>query len=222
MIDATSSGTSRWASRVIVALLALALFTTASIGSAAAIEVTDGTVFEASDDGPTVEIGENLTLDSPFEYPDNHTVDLSPHATFESDGDTNVTVESIGGTWTNLTVQDVSAGLTIDPADKQRVTVEGESVAAVDIRSIDDTDRETTELVYRADTAFSFTATGLSANETIQVLGSDGTVLTSGTTDGTGTASPRLSVTTRTKRRSFRDACSGGTPAPVPTTKGEI
>lgn len=222
MIDATSSGTSRWASRVIVTLLALALFTTASIGSAAAIEVTDGTVFEASDDGPTVEIGENLTLDSPFEYPDNHTVDLSPHATFESDGDTNVTVESIGGTWTNLTVQDVSAGLTIDPADKQRVTVEGESVAAVDIRSIDDTDRETTELVYRADTAFSFTATGLSANETIQVLGSDGTVLTSGTTDGTGTASFTLGPGTEGVTFAVEpepratDSDSGGAPSSSP------
>lgn len=189
--NTTSAG--RWFTRFAVALLAITLLATATAGVVSAqVAVTNGTVFEAGDDGPTVEITENLTLDSPYTYPDGHTVDLSPNATFSSNGTTNVTVTTIDGPWTNLTTHNISTPLAVNATDKQNVTIEGETVTHVNISTIDDSDRESTELVYDATTQLNVTLTDLTASETIQLLAADGSVVTTVSTNENGTATATL------------------------------
>ena len=194
MTDASNaSPASRWFTRFAVTLLALTLLATATAGTASAqVAVTNGTVFEASDDGPTVEITENLTLDSPYNYADGHTVDLAPNATFSSNGTTNVTVTTIDGAWTNLTTHNISTPLAVNATDKQNVTIEGETVSHVNISEIDDSDRSSAELVYDADTQLNVTLTELTASDSIELLAADNSVVTTVSTTENGTATATL------------------------------
>ncbi len=165
--------TTFWSTHLTTVLLVVALLATATVGVASAqVPVTDGTVFEASDDGPTVEITQNLTLDSPVTYSDNRTVDLAPNATFVSDGATDVTIDSIDGAWTNLTTHDVAAGLEVDPHDKQAVAVAGEDVSTVAFRDVD-RGAGVADLVYDADAVTEVTVGGLPENSTVYAVDLD-------------------------------------------------
>lgn len=188
-----TDGTTTRLLHIAAACTAVGLLVAAGVGTAVAqISVADGTVFEAGDDGPTVETTEALTLDSPFDYPDAHTVDLSPNATFESDGATNVTVDSIDGEWTNLTTHDVSAGLTVDPADKQAVTIEGDTVSAVAFRDVDPASGRA-DLTYDADGELDVTIETLPADATVYAVAlEEGERLDDATTGGSGTATLAL------------------------------
>ena len=185
--------TDRHPTIVLAVALAVLFVAVSTAGVATAqVAVTDGTTFNASDDGPTVTITEDLTLDSPFTYPDNHTVDLSPNATFSSNGTTNVTVTTIDGAWTNLTTHNISTPLAVNATDKQNVTIEGETVSHVNISEIDDSDRSSTELVYDADTQLNVTLTELTASDSIELLAADNSVVTTVSTTENGTATATL------------------------------
>lgn len=180
---------------VVAICVAVGLLAVAGVGTVAAqVSVTNGTVFEASDDGPTVEITENLTLDSPFTYSDRHTVDLAPNASFNSTGSTNVTVDSIDGQWTNLTTHNVSAGLTVDPADKQAITIESENVSTAAFRDVD-TGNSSADLAYNATDSVNVTISELPVNTAINAV-DDGTQVADAVTDNTGNAMFTLPAST--------------------------
>jgi hypothetical protein len=171
---------------VLVSVLAVGL-------AGAGAVVSPGTTFEASDTGPTVTVTEELELDDSAVFPDGQTVSLSPHATFESDGDTNVTVEQITGAWTNLTTHDVGAGLEIDPGDKQAVTVEGGDVRTLNVSAVDTATADEADLVYDAGAALTLTVAGLPPNTVLDVVNPNtGEQLTQATTDGSGDLSVTL------------------------------
>lgn len=158
------------------------------------VRITNGTVFEASEDGPTVEITENLTLDSPYNSPDAHTVDLAPNASFESDSATNVTVDSIDGEWTNVTIHDVAVGLTVDPTDKQAVTIESKAISTVEFRDVDPASGQV-DLTYDADETVEMTIENLQADATVYAVDlTESERLDNATADGTGTATLALSA----------------------------
>lgn len=177
-------------------LAVLAVVAAVVLGGAAGVAagshgpvVAAGTVLSAGSGGPTVVVTEELHLDDSAIFPDDRTVDLSPNATFTSDGATNVTVEEIDGEWTNVTTHDVSTGLEIDPGDKQAVTVEGTDVTNLSVRSVDADASGTADLVYAADAAVDVTVTGLPADRGVEAISTatDSTVATE-TTDGGGSA----------------------------------
>lgn len=174
---------------LVVAIVAFLSLVSVGIVAADGPVVGPNTTFEASDDGPTVIIKEELELDDPFYYPDDHTVDLSPHATFISDGDTNVTVEQITGEFTELSTHDVAAGLEIDPGDKQAVTLTGESITAFDFAAVDTATATNAEVVYDAEEGFQLTVMELPADTDIDAIdvNTDNTVDTQ-TADGDGVA----------------------------------
>ncbi len=194
--------------RLIAVLIAFTLLTTGVATVAAQAVVGPGTVFEASDSGPTVEITEELELDSPFDYPDGNTVDLSPKATFESSGDTNVTVDSIDGTRTKLTIHDVSSELTVDPHDKQAITVSGSDIDYLHFESIAANASTDTEIVYKAGAAFDLTITDLPANESLQAINDSGTILDSGAASSDGVLN--LSLPAGDQQLGIREEPSGG------------
>lgn len=170
-------------------LAAVFVVTAGAVGIAGA----DGPVvgpdatFEAGNSGPAVTIAEQLELDDSLNYPDGQTITLPGHATFSSSGATAVTVENIGGDWTNLTTTDVSPGLTVDPADKQSVTVESTDMATFNFSSVDAENDDDPDLVYDASQSVTVTVTDLPADTDIEAVDTaTGTELTSGTTDGTG------------------------------------
>lgn len=154
--------------------------------------VGPGTTFEASDTGPTVTITEELELEDPFYYPDGQTVDLSPHANFTSGGDTNVTVEQITGPFTRLATHDITPALTVDPSDKQEVTMAGASVHQVDFGSVNVTS-EAVELEYSASEPLEYTLTELPADTDVQAVHTaSGDVLATETTGTNGVATYML------------------------------
>ena len=189
---------------------------TTALGAVTAdgIPVGPGTVFDASEDGPTVEITEELELDSPFEYPDEHTVDLSPYATFQSDADTNVTADALDGPWTELTTHDVAAGLTIDPAEANAMTIESAAVQTVAFRAVDVGDDDP-ELSYEAEEPLTVTVSDLPANDEIEVIDvDDGTVIASATTGGNGVGTFALPAA-NARSVTFQDVSTAPSPSPA-------
>lgn len=80
--------------------------------------VTTGATYEA-EDGPTVELAEDLDTDRQQPFPDGNTVDVRPAARFESDGPTQVRVDQFGGEWTHLSELDVEQhDLQVDRGDQ--------------------------------------------------------------------------------------------------------
>ena len=189
---------------------------TATMGAVTAdgVPVGPGTVFDASEDGPTVEVTETLELDSPFEYPDEHTVDLSPYATFQSDADTNVTADALDGEWTELTTHDVAAGLTVDPAEANAMTIESAAVETVAFRDVDVGDDDP-ELSYEAEETLTVTVTGLPTNDEVEVIDvDDGTVIASATTDGNGVGTFALPAA-NARSVTFQDVSTAPSPSPA-------
>lgn len=162
---------------VLAALIALTVVLVATAGVpvvADTVLVTAGTVVEAGENGPTVEIGEDLELDSPFQFPDNQTVDLSPYATIHSDGDTTLRVDAMTGEWITFTTHDVAAGVTFDPADTNAMTVTSQDIDTVEFRDVD-VGSSDAEIAYSANgkVTISIHDTGLDPGTTVLARDAD-------------------------------------------------
>ena len=120
------------------------------------VAVADGPIvgpdatFNASADGPTVEIAEELTLEHGEIFPDEHTVRLAGHAEFYSEGETEVRVEQITGDFTNLTTTDVLNQLIVDPEDKQAIWMFSDRLDTLNFSQVDVSVDDEAELVYEA------------------------------------------------------------------------
>lgn len=195
----------------VVILGFVVLLASAAVGVTVATDgpvVQSGTTFNASADGPTITVTENLELDDSAIFPDDGMVDLSPNATFTSESATNATVDSIDGDWTNLTTHNVSGGLDADPTDKQQVTVEGDDVANLSFRDVDTSSGEV-DLSYSADAEFNLTVTNLPADQAIEAVDADtGAQITTETTDSQGTAT--FTFGSGDLRIDLREDTSGG------------
>jgi hypothetical protein len=90
-----------------------------------------GGVTYRAPDGPAANLTGTKQVNMTNPFPDNQTVDLRTDAgniTLSSPGRTNVTINEINGTWTNVSSLDVTgANLTINPDDKQRIVVGGDA-----------------------------------------------------------------------------------------------
>ncbi|WP_181685099.1 PKD domain-containing protein [Halorhabdus salina] len=178
---------------VVLAMLTVGWSVMGIVGAAGPV-VSSGTTFTASDSGPTITITEELELEDTFYYPDGETVDLSPHAYFNSSGASNVTVESITGTWTNVTTHDVSNELEINASDKQAVRVKSSDMDSLNVSSVDATSTDA-DVVYDATSEVTLTITGQPANAALRLDEVGGGTLDSGTTDGSGEITLSLSST---------------------------
>lgn len=138
--------------------------------------------------GPNVTFGESKNITTANPYAESDKLILQPYMNVTSTGDTEVTVDRFNGTWTNVSQLDVTgADLTIDPNDKESVTVGGDadSLAYRDSMAIDD---GTVDFVY-AGTSGTTTVTlrGLPANTGLAAVDRDtNTVLDVASTDANG------------------------------------
>lgn len=77
-------------------------------------------------DGLTVEVGENVTTDRQFPFPDSSTVDLGPSIEFSADGDAHVRFSGTGADWLILSNLSVASNqLRVRPENQTDVNVEG-------------------------------------------------------------------------------------------------
>lgn len=92
--------------------------------------VSPGVTYRASN-GPAVEVQQNMNVTSGNPFTDSNTLELvtsKGNVTFSSNGQTNASLDTITGPWTNVSQLDVaSANLTVDPEDKQTVVVGGDA-----------------------------------------------------------------------------------------------
>lgn len=166
-----------------------------------AIALSDGTVVTGTvplnaTDGPEVLLetptSTETDLDLKTAFPDSNTVDVTHddgNATFSSTGPSGVTVQSsdLEGTYTSLSAIDGTNDLTINPADKQRVTVGGgiDTIAFRDA-SVDD---GTAEFGYSASSTATLTLQNVGIEDRqIVAVADDGTQVGFTTTSSTGTA----------------------------------
>lgn len=198
LLDRAESSTERnwWLSgRGPLLVVLLCLVAVASVGLAVANGPVVGpdATFDAGDEGPEITITEELELDDGDIFPDEHTVDLSGHATFRSEGPTSATVNSITGDFTELSeVIAFSNGLEIDPVDKQAITVENMDFESLSFSDVDLSVDDEADIVYEnsiAEGDWDLTVTELPAETTINaiILGDD-EPYDSTETDETGSA----------------------------------
>jgi hypothetical protein len=148
-------------------------------------EATAGVRYNASN-GPEVILSEDRTVESGSPFPDANTVELG-NVTFSSSGQNVVQVDQYEGTWTNVSQLDVTgANLTINPDDKQQVTVGGDAdtLRFTDV-AVDD---GTADFVYGgASGSTSVTISDVPTNTKIQAVDRDtGDVLDISVSDGSG------------------------------------
>jgi hypothetical protein len=136
--------------------------------------------------GPEVILAQDRTVESGSPFPDANTVELG-NVTFSSTGQTVVQVDQYEGTWTNVSQLGVSgANLTIDPVDKQAVTVGGDA-DTLRFRDVA-LDDGTADFVYGgASGSTTVTVTGVEANTKIVAVDrATGDVLDISVSDGSG------------------------------------
>lgn len=96
-------------------------------------EPTSGDVPIGAADGPVVTVTGTSSLELTEFSPDQNTVEVTSNvgnATLSSNGRTNVTLDTVTSPWTNTSQLDVSGtALTINPEDKPKVTVSGDTDA---------------------------------------------------------------------------------------------
>lgn len=154
------------------------------------VAIQGGVVVHAPS-GPAVTVNESADINLTAPFPDANTVDVSSsagNATFISSGRTNVTVEQLNGTWTNVTGLDVATtGLYINPDDKPAVNVSGD-VATLDFHENMQLDDGAPDFVYSgASGTTTVTVRGVAANEQVKAVDAvTGAVLASGTSNGNG------------------------------------
>lgn len=182
---------------VIVGVLVILVSTPLTSALAAVLTggtTTSGTMTMATDSGTNVTFSASET-DLSNAFPDSNTFRLrteSGTANFSSSGETNVTVDVINGTWTNVSELDVSGDtLTIDPNDKQAVGVTGDtdslSITDVSIARQDDGD---TDIIYAgASGTTTLTIHGLSPNVVVAAVDQGtGDIVKTATTNADGVA----------------------------------
>jgi hypothetical protein len=179
-------------------------------------EATAGVRYNASN-GPEVILSEDRTVESGSPFPDANTVELG-NVTFSSSGQTVVQVDQYEGTWTNVSQLDVTgANLTINPDDKQQVTVGGDTdtLRFTDV-AVDD---GTADFVYGgASGSTTVTISDVPTNTKIEAVDqSNGNVLDISVSDGSGSITfedlPNSEHTVELQTKSGGDpVVSNGTP----------
>ncbi|QSG02530.1 hypothetical protein [Natranaeroarchaeum sulfidigenes] len=155
--------------------------------------VTEEAHYDATD-GPEIELGHDIETNVQQPFPDANTVDLSPHGTISSTGPTYARVDQIDGDWTHLSQIDTNGNqMTIDPGDKQSVSVSGD-ITELEFRDMDP-DSDTTDFVYAGpdDGSTEMTIEDLPSDRTILLVDQEtGELLTWETTDDDGSLSVTL------------------------------
>jgi len=175
-----------------LALIALVILPTAALGLSAGIAVSDTVTIEAAD-GPRVDVvttGGDLLLDGP-DGP--HTVEVTHDdgsAVFESDGPSEATVATgdLEGATTAVSSIDATNNLTINPADKQSITV-GSGMDSIEFEAmtVETSDTSSNAFSYDASQITSLTVTNLSySGPVIAYDSASDTVVGGGTVDQSG------------------------------------
>lgn len=175
--------------------LVLAGFLLATFGSAVAtVALNNGkdagqnVAFEKAG-GPNVTLGESVEFTNQNPYATSDQITLDPWGHWTSSGDTEVRVDKVNGTWTNMSQLSVDGTtLTVDINDKQEIGVEGQtkSLKITDM-AVDD---NTVDFIYAGSSGqTNLTVNGLPANTQIAAEDDTQTQLVAvATTDGSGTA----------------------------------
>ena len=180
--------TGRWLAVGAVAMLLVAGLGSAVVplffgGAGSAYETGSGLYVSTSTD-------HGVGAGNPFTGSDSVTVN---NVTFSASGEANVTVDTFEGVWTNVSSTDAStAAVTVDPDDKQSVTISNQDGVDLSFRSMA-LDDGTTDFVYSASGTVSVTVDGLPANTDVTAATPAGDDLGTVTTDGSGTATFSLS-----------------------------
>jgi len=179
-------GSSRWA-RLLAITFVILLATSAAAGVVGAadtfVTAPAGATYE-TDSGLRVTVAtDHGSTQDPFDGTD--AVRLS-NVTVSAGGPANITIDQIRGTWTNTSSINASANaVTIAPVDKSNVTVSG----GVTALSFQDAEIDgTAQFTYSASSSGTVTLTGLPADTEFAAATTGGDVLTTGTTDGSGSA----------------------------------
>jgi hypothetical protein len=158
-----------------VAIACLLVVAGVAIGSAAVIEmyhVGEGVHYNASD-GPEVELGDNIEANAQQPFPDDNTVDLSPHGTVSSPGPTYARVTNIDGEQTQFSQLDVADHpMTIDVDGKNEIVVEG-GASAIEFRDVG-IDNGQTDLSVTTSTSTEVTVRDLPSDEYLRVVDGSG------------------------------------------------
>jgi len=171
-------------------------------------DVGSGVTFHKTN-GPNVTSGESFNFTTTNPWKTSNQITLQPYANFSSNGNTEVHVARMNGTWTNLTQLDVSAAdLSINVNDKQIVAVGGDadSLNYTDI-AVDD---GSVDLVYAGTSgSTSLTIHDLPSSTTVAAVDADtSSVLETATTDASGVAS--FSNLPNSKHAVLLETTSGG------------
>jgi len=151
------------------------------------IEVGTGVSWEQPN-GPSVTFGQEANITNSNPWATSNRITLDPWGYFESNGNTEVTVDRWNGTWTNLSALDVDGtDLTVDINDKPAITVGGDA-ARLSYRDSMSLDDGTVDFEYGGPNGGTTTLTlrGLPANTEIAAVAQDGTVLDAAVSDGSG------------------------------------
>jgi len=189
-------------SRRQLALAAAAILLFGAVAAAVTLSApVSGEVTLSASDGPAVTLVGDTDADLRTPIESANTVNWTTaagNATFSSDSDTSLRIQTsdLEGTWTNATQIDASsADLTINPADKEAVTVGG-NVTDVAYRGDLSLDDDVVAVAYSASGNGTITLRGLEADREFTAATTDGEVVDSGTTSGSGTVT--LSVDSAT------------------------
>jgi len=154
-------------------------------------EPVTGTIPLNAVDGPQIDVvfSSQSELDVTNSFPDNSTIDVSTNngnATFSGSAGSYATINAGDITGTTTTVSSIDTGggqVSINPADKDKITVSG-GVSEVEFSEMA-LDANATEITYSASGSGTITVTGLPAS-TQWGAESAGSLVDSGTTDSSG------------------------------------
>lgn len=189
-------------------LVLIGLLLTALVGGAVALnfaityQATDGVTYNAGPNGPSITLGYNTDVASGNPFPDENTITLQTtdgNATFTATSDVNATLDDVTGTRTELSEMNVTAGaLTINPEDKQSVSVEGDTDTLwFESMQLDDGDADFQYSGPDGGTT-TLTVTSLPANTAVLAVNQSGTPLDKAETDASGDATFTLPQSTHT------------------------
>ncbi len=173
-----------------IALALLLVVASAGIGYAVTSEyvLTDGVHLQA-DDGPEIELDEDVDLQAQHPFPDSNTVDLYPHGTVSSDGHTYASVSGLEEDWTHLESLDVDGStLEADLDGKNKIEMSGD-LRDLSYRGVDlDDDSGEIDLV-SSGSDFEIVVHGLQADTNVNAIDTDtGNVIDETETDDSGVA----------------------------------
>lgn len=160
---------------VIIGMIVVGFLSGAVVGEVAFSggEPASGDVPIGASDGPLVVVTDVSNIELTEFTPNSNTVEVTSdvgNATLSSNGRTNVTLDTVTGSWTNATSLDVSSTpLTINPEDKPAITVSGDAdVARFRSMTVDD---GTVDFEYGGSSGTTtLTVNGLSATSTVAAV----------------------------------------------------